>query len=288
MRVGNVAMTAVLAAVLAAACGGPEPGAPVSQPDSGGEVLRAEVIYFDPDGFASKTLGAISERPIDIGAFEGWYRSGSESSDAIEAKPGAHYVVATTVTGCRVPKQAELVREGDNLYARFTGGEEDGGEWEAVGCTREVGPVAQFAVGPDAVRGVRTIGGAAPVDPNGPGKLEALIELGTAPVPDHVKPAELGTASAAELLNVLRQTGSTNTDRATTALSATPQPGRRGFAFVLPGCEQDGALLIVHHSRINAKLTGDQNTRCITAAYFLATFSIDAEQVPPAAVLGGN
>jgi hypothetical protein len=269
----------VLVAAAATACG----GGPASEPARGGEVVRADLVAFDPGGYARETLGTISDTPVDLGTFEGWFSAGSASGAEVATRRGASYVVVTGVTGCVTPTRAELVRTGDDLTARFSGGKQETAAQS--GCAREIGPVAQFAVSPDLLRGVRTIGGRAPVDPAGPGKLDQLVELGTAPLPDNVPPAELGTG--ADLLSTLASAGSTNLDRARLALDARPGADQRGFAFVLTGCQPDGATLIVHHRSLTAKLTGDENKRCFAAAYFLATFTIDRDNVPPRAALGG-
>jgi hypothetical protein len=276
-------MAAVLVASVAAACGGPPASEPVR--GQGGEVVRAELVSFDPGGYATGTLGTISETPVDMGAFQGWFAAGVASTDVVETRPGDSYVVVTDVTGCVTPARAELVRTGDDLSARFSGGEQD--DAEQVGCARRIGPVAQFAVSPDLLRGVRTIGGRPPLDPAGPGHLDQFVELGPAPIADDVRPAELGTGGAAGLLHTLESAGSTNLDRARLALAAQPGPDQRGFAFVLTGCAEDGAALIVQQHSLTAKLTGNIAARCVAAAHFLATFTVARDQVPPRAVLGG-
>jgi hypothetical protein len=272
---------AVLVAAVVTAC-----GSPASEPvRSQGKTVRADLVSFDPDGFATGALGTISEAPVDVGAFQGWFGAGADSSDAVQTRPGASYVVVTGVTGCATPTRAELVRTGDDLTARFSGGEQDPSEH--VGCARENGPVAQFAVDPDLLRGVRTIGGRPPVDPAGPGQRGELIKLGPAPIADDVRPAELGTDGTGALLHTLESAGSTNLDQARQALGAQPAPDQRGFAFVLTGCAPDGATLIVQQRSLTAKLTGDSANRCVAAAYFLVTFTIDRDDVSPQAVLGG-
>jgi len=277
-------LPAVLVTAVVAACGGP-----ASEPvRSQGETVRADLVSFDPDGYATGALGTISEAPVDVGAFQGWFGAAADSADAVQTRPGASYVVVTGVTGCVTPTRADLVRTGDDLTARFSGGEQDPSEH--VGCARENGPVAQFAVNPGLLRGVRTIGGRPPVDPAGPGHRGELIKLGPAPIADDVRPAELGTDSTdgtGALLHTLETAGSTNLDQARQALGAQPSTGQRGFAFVLTGCAPDGATLIVQQRSLTAKLTGDSANRCFAAAYFLVTFTIDRDDVPPQAVLGG-
>jgi hypothetical protein len=281
-----LAVPAVLVTALVTACGGAPVSEQANEPArSRGETVRADLVSFDPGGHATRALGAISETPVDMGAFQSWFGAGATSSDTVGTRPGVSYVVVTGVTGCARPTGAELVRAGDDLTARFSGGEQDPSE--QAGCAREIGPVAQFAVRPDLLRGVRTIGGRPPMDPIGPGHRRELVRLGPAPIADDVRPAELGTDGTGPLLHALESAGSTNLDQARQALGAQPGAGRRGFAFVLTGCAPDGAVLIVQQRSLTAKLTGDSANRCVAAAYFLATFTIDRADVPPGAVLGG-
>ncbi|MFL6127409.1 MAG: hypothetical protein ACJ73U_48280 [Actinophytocola sp.] len=270
----------VVVAAVTAACGGSPASEPAAGPGGGGEVVPARLVSFEPAGHAPETLGAISDAPVDVGAFQGWFAAGSAATDAVKARPGERYVVVTGVTGCTTPTRAELVRTGDDLTARFSGGDKPA----EAGCTGEIGPVAQFAVAPGLLRGVRTIGGRAPLSPAGPGRLDAFVELGPAAALDDVPPAELDTDGAAELSHVLEGAASTNLDRARTALDARPAADRRGFTFVLGGCAEDGAVLIVQQRSLTAKLTGNTNARCIAAAHFLVTFSIPRDRVPPGAV----
>lgn len=269
---------AMLVAGLATACDARQAGEP---PDPA--AVPAEVVYLDADGFADDTVGAISDRPIDAGVFQSWLRTGSTSADAVAARnPSVRYVAVTGRTRCRTPERAELVRTGDDLTARFLGGEDH------QTCTREVGPVAVFGVAADVVRGVRTVGGKPPLDPAGPGTLEEFVELGTAPAAAVLEPAELGAAGSATLAQALRQAGADNSDRAAAALATAPPPGRRGFAFVMPGCGQTGAALVIHHSAISAKLTGNTDIACDAPLHFLATFTVDAARVPETAKLGSR
>jgi hypothetical protein len=278
----RMVVPAVLVTAVVTACG----GGPASEPvHSRGETVRADLVSFDPNGHATRALGAISETPVDTGAFQGWFGAGVRSAEEVGTRPGASYVVVTGMTGCAAPTRAELVRTGDDLTARFSGGERDASG--RAGCGRENGPVAQFAVRPELVRGVRTIGGRPPVDPAGPGHRGELVRLGPAPIADDVRPAELGTGGTGLLLHTLESAGSTNLDQARQALDAQPGAGRRGFAFVLTGCAPDGAALIVQQRSLTAKLTGDSANRCVAAAYFLVTFTIDRDDVPPRAVPRG-
>src|SRR5689334_4382776 len=93
----------LLTASVLTACG--SANGPASPPS--GETVPAEVVFFDPGGSAPGQLGAVSDHPIDVGAFAGWYGgAGAPPSDEIAAKPGTTYVMVTGSTGCRAPERA--------------------------------------------------------------------------------------------------------------------------------------------------------------------------------------
>ncbi len=109
--------------------------------------------------------------------------------------------------------------------------------------------------------------------PAGSWRLESFISLGSRPL--DIRHAELGTDRAQELYRSL------TLDRAKAALENTPPPGRRGFAFVLTGCAEDSAVLAIDGTTLTAKAVGAEEVACATANYFLATFSVDQDRVPP-------
>ena len=100
-----------------------------------------------------------------------------------------------------------------------------------------------------------------------------------------VRHAELGTPAAQELYRVLESMGDTNLDRARAALDVVPAAGQRGFAFVLTGCTEDTAVLTVEGGTLTADATGGDGSDCAGANYFLATFTVDRNRVPPSPVL---
>ncbi|WP_242579101.1 hypothetical protein [Amycolatopsis sp. 195334CR] len=251
----------VLVLLLLAGCGA-----------DGGDALPADVAVVPG---VPESGGALSDRPIDTGVFQGWYGRGSTLGHQVTARPGSHYVVVSG-SGCTLPEQSELVRTGDDLHARFI-------EEDEVDCAQADGWIAQFTVNADAVRGVRTIGGKPPLAPDGPGTLEEFIALGSRPV--DLRHAELGTDHAQDLYQALERAGSANLVRAGATLESRPPQRRRGFAFVLSGCAELAAVLVVDHRTLTAKATGGEGTTCVTANYFLATFTIDRDRIPPDPVL---
>ena len=131
----------------------------------------------------------------------------------------------------------------------------------------------------DQVRDVATVNGETPLAAAGPGEPVDFVPLGTGDF-DDIAPAELGVGAAQAM--AVRLGGSED------ALAALGQPvpdGRRGFAFVRSGCAETGAVLLVSHETITAELTGGEDTNCDAPAYFLLTFTIARDDVPPAAEL---
>jgi len=260
---------AVLVVLMVAACG-TSAGSPAPRPDAGR--LDADVLEFDPDGSAPGRFAALSESPVDFRAFAGWY--GGATDDELEpmaTKADTTYVAVTDSTKCRAPTSVGARLVGDDLVVTFAGGV------DRPECARGVGPTALLALRSADVRGVRTVNGAAPLDPAGPGTLVDLVELGAGSF-DEIAPAALGQTEAM----AARLTGAAD---AVAALSKPLPDGHLGFAFVRSGCGETGAVLLVSHKEIDADLTGGENKRCFAPEYFLATFTIASENVPEAAAL---
>ncbi|HEY7595044.1 MAG TPA: hypothetical protein VH969_17965 [Actinophytocola sp.] len=272
---------AVAVLLLATACGQPRAG---STPRPEAERLRAEVIAFEPQGSAPKRFGAISEDPVRLDAFAGWFGGSGSLQQAPEerrAEPGTTYVAATDSTGCRVPESVEVTRAGTDLRVRFLGGTDH------PECVRAVGPLVHVAVPAEDVRGVRTVNGQAPVAAAGPGRLADFVELGTVRLSPAA--AELGDAEAMGRLRARLAGGGVDLSGATgSALTRTVPAGQRGFAFLLAGCQETSAVLLLSHGKIAADLTGGDEVRCIAPAYFLATFTVPDDLVPKGAVLGAG
>jgi len=261
--------------LLATACGqDARPGAPLPNPDP----ITTEVLAFEPQGSATKPLAAISTTPIRLDAFAGWFAgAGSLETPAEErpAEPGTTYVAAAASTNCRVPESVEVSRAGADLRVAFEGGTDH------QECVRAVGPLAVIAIPSKDMRGVRTVNGAAPVAAAGPGRLADFVPLGT----DRIRAgaAELGDTEA--LRSELAAAGVAMSGAVATALDRTVAAGERGFAFVLSGCAEKSAVLLLAHDTISADLTGGAGTMCDAPAYFLVTFVAQADLVPAAAVL---
>jgi hypothetical protein len=60
----------------------------------------------------------------------------------------------------------------------------------------------------------------------------------------------------------------------------------RLFAFVLAGCQNDGAALAIQAGRMTATLTGGDGIACFVAEWYLAVFAVPAHLVPPGTRVG--
>jgi hypothetical protein len=278
-------LIALLAAVLVTGCAGraddPEP--------VGGTEIEAEVVSFSGDAYTPPGFVSVSDHPVDLRGLAGWFavkrpggfwRDDGEPRWPGDDKPvpdvdGKSYVVAGGGTGCRLSSGAELYREGDDLRVRFTGGQ------DRPECFRPYAAVVQFAVPEAAVAGARTVLGDVILPGTGPGRPVAFVPLGTLRGFPEIAPAELAKPA---MYDAMRQAGAMNLDQVKAAVQREPRSGSRSFAFVLTGCAETGAVLLVSPKLLTADLTGGEGTVCDAAAYFLATFEIDSEHVPAQAV----
>jgi hypothetical protein len=262
MRPRRALLTGVLLCAFAAACAQETP-LPYSAPTG---TTAAEVVEFTPDGWATQTVGAVSDEPIMLGRFGGWWGKAQRSDGARPApQPGRTYVAVGASTRCRRPTGVEVTRAGDDLRVEFTGGD------ELPECLRPYGPAAVVSLPAATVAGVRTVNGLAPVSADGPGTLTGFV-----PVRDGSGAAELGRDVSGLLLP-------DPSPEAAAALATTPAAGQRGFAFVVTGCRATGAVLLVARDRVSAEPTGGEGVTCYLPERYLATFTVAGDDVPPAA-----
>ncbi|HEX6355610.1 hypothetical protein [Actinophytocola sp.] len=268
--------------VVLAGCGTDSGSGPGFSPEPGDEISLS-LLGLDADGFAAGgPYAALSPVPIHLGAFASWYGRSEElfdePSEASSLPADPTYLAATASTGCREPTDVVVSRRGADLTVEFVGGEDH------QTCLRAVEPAAYLAVPSDMAAGVKTVNGVAPVAPEGPGELLDFVELGSARL-DPPAPVELGTPAATAMRDMLANAGAPS--EAATALARQPEPAHRSFGFVLTGCAETSAVLLLDQDRITAALVGAENTNCDAPAYFLTTFTVDAERVPESAVLAG-
>lgn len=275
-----VPLIAVLAG-LTAGCGDENP------PEPGGDRLEAKLVTFDPDVMVRVGLIARGDAPIDPAVAAGWTATEGpgtwgpprdrDDTEPVPDVPGRSYVLVTAGTSCRLSDSAELWRDGDDLTVRFVGGQ------DREECYRPYNAVAQFELEPGQIDGVKTVLGKAPVPGAGPAKLTGFVPLGPAKAPAKAAIELRGTA-AQTMYAELSRGRTSNLARVREALYRAPAAGHRGYAFVLSGCAETGAQLLVAPRDLRAQLTGGGETVCVAPALFLATFEIPAKLVPPQAV----
>jgi hypothetical protein len=267
-RIGLVVAGAV-ACVLAGCTGTAEPP---------GERIDVTTLAMNAGGMATGSFAAISASPIHLGAFASWYGWGADDANfeevAARAPDGSAYLAVTSQTGCREPEGVEVHRDGDDLAVRFVGGTEH------ETCERPVGPGAYLALPTGAADGVRTVNGKPLLDPAGPGEPVDFLPLGDSRL-DPVMPAEFGT----DALNVLRrELFAARPDHAEQLSAALDRPvpdGRRMFAFVVSGCAIESAVLVLGPDHITVDgVYPKMPVDCESASQYLATFEIDADDVP--------
>lgn len=249
----------------------------VSREAGGGdEEIDATLLAMAAGGWAPGTLAALSASPIHLGAFTSWYGWGDEdfTETADEAPAGSAYLAVTARTGCRAPDGVEVSRAGDDLVVEFTGGVDH------EECVRAVGPGAYLAVPADAVAEVRTVNGEPLLDPAGPGELVDLVPLDTGRF-DPVGPAEFGTGELATFRAGVIAARPEHAAEVTAALEKPVPDGRRGFAFVVKGCDVKELVLVVGPDHIRADAVEPPTpVNCEETEFFLATFVIDTDRVP--------
>jgi hypothetical protein len=238
---------------------------PAATPAPAAPLLATRVVEFDPDDAAGAPVAALSDQPIRLEYFAGWYH-GAEHPSGPPIPPGADraYLAVAAGTGCRLPTGVEVRRVGDDLRTTFVGGT------DYPECVRPYGPAAVLELAAADVAGVRTVDGRSPVSPTGPGTLTGFQEIGAA----HALAAEVGAAAPAEAGAAVRA-----------ALDRPVPAGKRAFVFVLLGCANTGAVLLPGWPEITAELTRDgPRPLCTDPISYLATFEVPADGVAPDAV----
>ncbi len=267
----------VIAVLVLAGCG-TESGPSVPPP--GSELLPAEVLAFAAPG-ANKDIRAveISDEPILWPEFAGmWGDQYREKADApVAGEPGMTYLAVAASTSCRVPLDVRVTRTGPSLSVEFTGGV------EPETCAAPYAPSVLLELRSTDMEGVRSVNGLAPAEATEPGELTAFVPLGAGLDLDE---------SASELrfgplYGELEAAGANNLPEVAAALDADVPSNFLGLAFVMAGCAETSAVLVIDHP-LRAELTGGEDTNCDAPQYFLATFQVPAEYVPEGAVPGGN
>jgi hypothetical protein len=270
-RIGLVAAVAI-ACVLTGCTESAEPHGGTGRP------VAVTTLAMDADGGAPGRYAALSESPIHLGAFASWYGRGADGEDfdevTDEAPAGSVYVAVTGNTGCRVPEGIEVHRDGDDLEVRFTGG------IDREECVQLIGAGVYFAAPADAVEGVRTVNGDPLRDPAGPGEPVDFVPLGDSGL-DPVPPAEFGTDGLNALRTALFDARPDHAEQLSAALDRPLPDDKRMFAFVVSGCAIEGAVLVLGPDHITADgLYPKVPVDCEVASHYLATFAVNADDVP--------
>lgn len=273
-RIGLV-VAAAIAGVLTGCTESAEPNGDPRRP------VEVTTLAMDADGWAPGRFAAVSDKPIHLGAFASWYGRGADSFEEVtdEAPPGSAYLAFASLTGCRVPEGVEVHRDGDDLEVRFVGGTEQDE------CVRHLGPGVYLAVPADAVDGVRTVNGDPLRAPAGPGELLDFVPLGDSGL-DPVPPAEFGTDTFTGTRAALLTARPDHAEQLSAALDRPVPDGRRMFAFVVSGCAIESAVLVLGPDHITVDgVYPKMPVDCEAPSHYLATFAVDADDVPQGATL---
>jgi hypothetical protein len=158
----------------------------------------------------------------------------------------------------------------------------------ATGCARQTPPAPTGSGSTPSSTGTATPTPPSPAPPSSlppsraltEARLIAFVNLGTARSgtgagevtrPEQLDPFLVGPAAANQKVRDAVARGRTD--------------GVRLFAFLLLGCQNEGAQLMIQPPRMYAVLTGEPK-ECFAAEQFIAVFAVPAHQVPNGVQLG--
>ncbi|GLZ79848.1 hypothetical protein Afil01_46550 [Actinorhabdospora filicis] len=272
---GGAAMPCSDNAITGLAC---EPPAGTGDPVAG-----QRVVAFEPEGSVA-VPGTFSDAPVDPDVVRGWLaaKSGAGISEPRAPKPatpaeeGMAYVAVSRTTGCQKTDKAELRRQGDELISVFTGTGSVPGE-----CVRAYTAYAQFAVPKASVTGVKKIDGQPVVDAAGPGKQIAFVPIAGL---DETRfaPVFLRDDKAKSLREEFVAHGASESD--VVVLDEPTPAGKERVAYLLDGCAEKKARLLVSPTVLQAELVRDTTIDCDGNVRFLVVFELDAKDVPQGAM----
>ncbi|MEU5404460.1 hypothetical protein [Nocardia asteroides] len=243
------------------------------------DVEHAETVLFESDrGFP--TVRTVLRSPADVSQFAGRFSdAGEDLPQKIEkALSGRDFEAEALIAlswgaGCLPGDGAKLTSTGGADYsARLTGADDPPPECYAPWDILSVFALPKADVPPDT-----RLGGLRP-DPPGPAELAHFTRIAAATPratevsqPDQLAAfvSGLEPAAAAEIRSASRRSA-----------------GDRSFAFVLTGCHNDGAYLVVSRERLRPVLTAAEPVVCVAPDYYVAVFTMAAESVPPTATIG--
>ncbi|MFI8972220.1 hypothetical protein ACIGO9_04985 [Nocardia asteroides] len=263
---------------LAAVFGSTNPDPPGRKPASH-DVEHAEPVLFEADrGFP--TVETVLRSAADVTQFAGRFSDAGDDlprkiENALSERDfGNEALIAFSWgAGCLPGDGAKLTSSGGVDYsARLTGADDPPPECYAPWDILAVFALPKADVPPDT-----RLGGLAP-DPPGPAELVHFTGIaGAAPRGMEVSQPDQLAAFGSGL------------DPAVTAgirSEVQRSVDDRSFAFVLTGCHNDGAYLVISRDRLRPVLTATEPVVCVAPDYYVAVFTVPAASVPPMAVIG--
>ncbi|GEM33848.1 hypothetical protein NN3_48550 [Nocardia neocaledoniensis NBRC 108232] len=242
------------------------------------DVEHAEQVLFASDrGFPS--VRTVLRSRADVTQFAGRFFDEDTADDITETLAARDFAAEALIAfawgaGCAPGDGAKLTTTGNADYSvRLTGAdhppEECAAPWEIL---------AVFALPKAEVPPETRLGGMRP-DPPGPAGLAHFAAVSDQPArgmevsqPDQLAAFLTGfePVAADRVRSAVR-------DRAT---------ADRAFAFVLLGCHNDGAYLVLSPARMEPVLTATEPVVCVKPDHYVAVFTVPAESVPAGATIG--
>ncbi|TDC88841.1 hypothetical protein [Actinomadura sp. 7K507] len=280
--VGVIALLVVAGIAVAVRAGGPSPPAAKT-----GKTVDAELLEFYQYGGAGlPKLETVLRSRTDAKAASGWFATWGESDFERfqEAVLGRDYgreavLVFSFGSGCTSADGVRLASHGPGQLGPELTGTNTYEECAAPFDNLAVFAVDEAKVPDDVALGGAFLGQADPVSP------AELLEFGK------LEERPRGSARAAEVSQpdqfedfVKPLPG----DAVSRLDPDGPDSGAayRRFAFVVSGCRERTAIMMISRERLAAEPDGGGGARCEEPEYYLAIFQIDGQHVPSTAEIG--
>ena len=288
-------LLALLVVATAAACAGdrdetivdddpwveePEPRAP-GTPVPAEPVALVDVHHAGGHPPGAPTAVLVDEH--DRMAYPGWFAAdhpdaAEDIADVLAAPdpdPGTVLVAATVPLGCDSIGGVELLVAGSDIAVVPTG------VTHHEECAGHRAVVAILEVDRSDLPASPTVDGEPVPVPPGPGELLAAVPLG--PGEWDVPPADLADGRAAGSFTAALPADAVTAVEQAVDEAVAAHPEVRLPAFVLPGCRDDGAVLVVTPDAIRAQLVSE--VLCAEPDWSVVVFGLAPELVPEGATL---
>ncbi|MEV6279377.1 hypothetical protein [Nocardia sp. NPDC051832] len=247
------------------------------------DVDHAELVLYEARWQLPRNITTILRSTADVTQFAGRFAD----SDTEGTGPGQlekllsarnfdteALITFSAGSGCATGDGAELTSSGGANYSvRVTGIENP-----PQTCYRPYAYFAVFAVPKADVPSTARLQGMPP-NPPGPAKLLTFEQVArTEP-----RGAEISQLDQLETFLPGLPLGTASEVRA--AVLDRPK-GTRAFGFVLDGCRNDSAYLVISKQRLRPVLTGGEKVTCVAAESYLAVFTLSYDDVPATARIG--